>query len=178
MKLGVCLALVCSMTILYSCDKSNDDNVITNIENYGMIWQLPEYRIVGPSVLFPKTIEDKKVLNFQCIHTTYSLVGTGWQIELNIKYSNDEMILELDRLENITKNLSNLQEPDLFRLPVYVTVWNWNGCFEYAVVNESEQSIRYIYLQLIDKNDLKIDESCIPNNYDISMKTNSYSLYE
>ncbi len=165
--------------LLCSCSDVYDEIIITDINRYGEIWTLPERRASENSLLFPSEIDSNSVEMFRCNHTTYQYVGTGWQVEIVVKYTKDEFNKKREDIEKLTEKSVVVGNTPFFGFPVYATVWNWNGCFEYALVNETEHSIAYIYLQLIDKNDLVISNEYVPTGYEMSLDDGKvYSVYE
>lgn len=161
-----------------SCSNVYDETIISDIKLYDTIWTLPERRVSETSSLFPSIIEEETVINFRCKHTTYKWVGTGWQVELTVKYSDDLFYAEVKRLNELCCNSIICGESKYFDMPAYASVWNHISCFEYAVVNEDDKTIGYLYLQLIDKDDLEISSHYIPQPYEMDY-TNSqgYTIY-
>lgn len=164
---------------LFSCSDAYEETIISDIREYDDIWSLSERRADETSVLFPSSVNEEECIEFICRHTTYQLLGTGWQILLKIKYDDALFSSEMSRLNNLCKNSPICGYSEYFDNYAYATVWNWNSCFEYAVIDEKEKTVCYIYLQLIEKNDLFIEEGYIPEGYEMQL-TNSqrYSVYE
>ena len=179
MRKGLILIVVLSFIILLcSCSGIYEEKVINDPSKYQSIWTLPERRVDDEtSLLFPDSIEGKQVIDFYCKHTTYSLVGTGWQVELRIKYEDESFIKEVERLKNMCEVSVICGESDYFDAPAYASVWNWNDCFEYAVVNEEDKTVGYVYLQLINKDDLEIDSDLVPDKYDEISDSQIYTAY-
>ena len=180
MKKLISLALIVFVLCgaLCSCNDVQDEKIITDIKAYESIWDLSERRIGDYSDLFPKKVENKQVIKFNCIHSTYSFIGTGWQVELEIKYDDNSFSTEENRLKNVCKDSVICGNSNYFDCPNFASVWNWNSCYEYAVVNETDNTIGYIYLQLIDKEDLKISKKYVPNQYEMELQNSkSYTIY-
>ena len=173
------IVLIVSIALIFcSCDDVYDEIIITNVESYDSIWELPERRVVEKSVLFPESVDKQNLLNFKCKHTTYQWLGTGWQIELSLKYDENTFEVEKARLNSVCTDSVVCGNSEYFSLPTYATVWNWNCCFEYAVVNEVEQTIGYIYLQLINEDDLEISSLYKPSNYSMEIEgEQEFSVY-
>ena len=161
-----------------SCSNVYDETIISNIKLYDTIWTLPERRVSETSSLFPSIIEEETVINFRCKHTTYQLVGTGWQVELTVKYSDNSFYDEVKRLNELCYNSIICGESKYFDIPAYASVWNHICCFEYAVVNEEDKTIGYLYLQLINKDDLEISPLYIPKQYEMDYTDSlAYTIY-
>lgn len=164
---------------LSSCSNVYEETIISNIEEYDNIWTLPERRADEISVLFPNNVNEEQCVTFICKHTTYQLLGTGWQVLLEIKYDDSLYFSEIDRLNNLCTDSPICGYSEYYDNPAYATVWNWNGCFEYAVIDENKKTIYYIYLQLIEKKDLTIDQNYVPKGYEMQISNSEiYSVYE
>ena len=100
----VLLTIFIFIVLMCSCSNVYDETIISDIKLYDTIWTLPERRVSETSILFPSVIEDENVINFRCKHTTYQLVGTGWQVELTVKYSDDSFYDEVKRLNELCHN--------------------------------------------------------------------------
>ena len=177
-KKSFIIFLLITALLLCSCSDVYAETVITDIGEYDTIWSLPERRVSEGSLLFPESTDGLEIISFECRHTTYQLVGTGWQVELHVQLDGKSFGLEVERLKELCKNSEVFGENDYFTAPAYAAVWNFNGCYEYAVINEGDNSISYIYLQLTDKDDLTINESFIPEGYEMEQDGESFSVYE
>lgn len=163
---------------MYSCSDEYNETVISDIKLYDTIWTLSERRVSETSILFPSIVEEDEVVNFNCKHTTYQLVGTGWQVELTVKYSDDSFYDEVKRMSKLCENSIVCGESECFDDPAYASVWNYIGCFEYAVLNEKDKTIGYIYLQLINKDNLEISSCYIPHKYEPNFTdSQGYTVY-
>ena len=164
---------------LSSCSDVFEETIISDIEEYDRIWELPERRVSETSILFPDNVSKEQCLSFNCKHTTYQLLGTGWQVSLEIRYDDPQYFSEIERLNNLCINSPICGVSGYFNNSAYASVWNWNSCFEYAVVDEKEKTVCYIYLQLIEKDSLTIDNKYIPKGYEMQLSNSkSYSVYE
>lgn len=180
MKKTACLVISLFLILcLSSCNDVYEETLISDIREYNEIWTLPEHRVAETSLLFPNNVAENQCASFVGKHTTYHLLGTGWQISLEVIYDDTSFSEEIDRLNNLCANSAICGASQYFDNPAYATVWNWNSCFEYAVIDEKEKTICYIYLQLIQKNDLIIGENYIPKGYEMQLTDSySYSVYE
>ena len=172
--------VIISLIFIFSinlCSCADREIIITNIKEYGNIWSLSERRADEKNLLFPESVLENECEDFICKHTTYGLVGTGWQVFLKIKYDETVFSEEITRLKNLCEKSPVKGESDYFEKSAYASVFNSNGCYEYAVINEADKTICYIYLQLIDKKNLIIDEEYIPKGYELEMNSYSFSIY-
>lgn len=126
--------------------------------------------------MFPCSVEE--VVFFNCKHTTYHAVGTEWQVELTVKYSKESFYDEVKRLGELCHNSTVCGCHNILTRLLMHQYGNYIGCFEYAVANEEERTIGYIYLQLLNKDNLEISSCYIPHQYEMEMNdTPSYTLY-
>ncbi|MBE6767673.1 MAG: hypothetical protein E7549_02035 [Ruminococcaceae bacterium] len=175
--------LACTLSIILilqfsSCSDVYKEVVLTDVGEYTDMWSLPERMGNNPSVLFPSDVAEETCTFFFCKHSTYHLVGTGWQTVLTMQYDHISFLQEVERLQNLCKNSPLCGETKFFDVPSYASVWNWESCFEYAVINENTKTISYIYLQFIDKEDVVIDTCYVPKGYEEEMSdSQSYSVY-
>lgn len=178
-KYGLILLSFALILSISSCDNAYKETIISDIEEYDSIWALSERRVSETTVLFPENVTKEQCLTFDCRHITYQLLGTGWQISLKIRYGESQYFSEIDRLNNFCDNSPICGNSEYFDNDAYATVWNWNSCFEYAVVDEKEKTVCYIYLQLIEKDSLTVDNKYIPKGYEMQLNdSKSYSVYE
>ena len=172
--------IVLGLTVcMFSCSDKYDETIISDVKLYDTMWTLPERRVSETSSLFPAIIDEKEVVDYYCKHSTYQMVGTGWQVELTVKYSDELFSAELERLNDLCSNSVVCGESEYFDTLSYASVWNWNGCFEYAVADEKEKTIGFIYLQLISKDNLEISSRYIPNGYEMNFGNSQvYTIYQ
>ncbi len=171
--LVLCIVFVLCIT---SCSDAVETTLFTDTHNYTGIWKLPERRVSESSELFPKEIDNFDVSKFLCSHKTESLVGTQWQVELVVRYESNIFLNELERIQKLCEKSPVFGNSKYFNTDTYASVWGWNGCFEYAIVDSTEFSITYIYLQLVNK-EVIVDETHLPIDYSMEMNTMEFTVY-
>lgn len=176
----IILSLILVLT-LSSCSDVYSERILSDAEQYEDMWELSERRVYHNisqiSLLFPKSINEKQCIDFSCKHTTYQIVGTGWQVLLNLKYNDDEFANEVKRLSDLCADSPVCGLTEYFDLPAYASVWNWACCYEYAIVDKEEKTISYVYLQLINKDHLCLEDVYVPNGYDQQMEGSEFTVY-
>ena len=184
------IIIVLLFGLLVSCSTCSMGDLIqtTDISYYPEIWDLPErhsgfyvYELYGYNsvgLLFPETTDDKTVVHFIFRYLTLLPVGTEYQLELAISYSDTDFEEEVERLKKIGDKCPVIGDTDYFSLPVYATVWNYYGAFEYALVDSSINTIYYLTLQYASKKELVIEEQLIPKGYFGEIDSPEYSVYE
>lgn len=178
MKKITILLLAFLILCLCGCSDEYEKTVIDDVTEYETVRDLPEHRIAERSKLFPSNIADKKVNEFYCEHITALPVGTEWQMVLEIEYNAEEYNTELTRIQKLCENSPVCGKTDYFSNTAYATVWNWNGCYEYIVLDDANYTATYLYLQLKNKEDISIHKSLLPNDYDLEMGDVVFSIYD
>lgn len=150
----------------------------TDVEKYGK-WSEQDRQ--GKLSVFPDTVEKMQVEEYLYQFST-GLLDSNYQIFLKSKLSKAEYQKEVKRLENISDSLDGKTQKiyldnKSFCFPAYVTICNFNFTYEYALVDEENTTIYYVYLQFIDKEDIKFDKKLLPGNYLCEDKNKIFSIY-
>ena len=158
---------IAALLLLCSCSHIFSEKTVTDISEYGNVWETFSRSYGNSSELFPKTLENLDVQSFQNRLIQYQIVGDGWQVELKVKYDKAAFDAEVERISKLTEGSPVHGKSEYFSLPTYASVWNGESrcSFEYAVVREEENTISYIYLQQLYESDFSISSDCIPRNY-------------
>lgn len=186
--------IVCMSVCLVGC--TLERVVIKNPENYERIDSLSEIRDKEAYELFPNTIADKDV-EFFYFQWDLGIVGCATvEYQCSIKYSESYFEKEVDRIENyvavmeyydvgsnggrrIVKN-KLVYDEETFCLPAYVAVLGHNGTSAYVLLDEEKNTVHYIHLSVIYKNDMHINKEYLPKGYYScgDVHGQSYSVYE
>ncbi|HEY2420579.1 MAG TPA: hypothetical protein VGI04_04160 [Neobacillus sp.] len=172
----------CSLKELSSTDVSTD------VSQYGKSNYLD---IRSPLLVFPKTIpKNAKANGYYYSQTLLPFGGANYQIFLNITLPNDEYKSEVDRLSNIKKGtkvemydgkptLKDIKlDKSQFIYPAYVAMLGYDGTSEYALLNDKEHKIIYVFIQIVYKKDIKFDKKYIPRGYkSVGDCNESYNIY-
>ncbi len=175
MKKILSLILVLASVICF-CSCAKEETSITDISSYDTVWTLSDRKASSYSFLFPTSITANDVLLFSCEHKK-SFSGAEWQVVLELKYESDALELETDKIKSLCKGSAVFGESEFFSLPVYASVWNTNGCYEYAIFNSEQSTITYVYLQNKEKTDITLDSGAVPVEYALKMESASFSIY-
>lgn len=117
--------------------------------------------------IFPESIEELTDIEYK-YDCKKGLLDNSYMIYLKGRYSDkDAYEKEIMRLENISCSIetsektvvNKIQYSDtLFDYPSYVTVYNTNLSFEYALADEKNNSVIYIYLKQCEGADFLPEE--------------------
>ncbi len=165
LKITLYIVIVTVLLVFSGCKYI--EKTIDSAEEYSQIFNLSETGLEDSFSIFPESIDSLETVFFKCIHTTLLPLGTDIQIQLTIKYDKQNYDEEIQKLERKCKSSVVYGENAYFDKPAYAFAWNYQGCFEYAVVNPETREIEYIYLQFVDPEDLFISEDAIPHHYEI-----------
>lgn len=161
-----------------------EQKTVTDIAYYDEMWDNPEkHEDYNKSILFPKSVENLKVTDFLFVYNVHLFI-TEWQIELVVKYDEDYFENEVERIKSVCKGSPVYGETEYFDKPAYASMWDYDSCYEYAIVDEKNSEIVYIYFQYVyvDLYEFKIEEKYIPKGYrntsDTSEPNYIFSAYE
>ena len=153
------LVFLCSCSYLACKDYYEDP------DSYKEIWNLAGFRhgYDGISPFFPNTLENKEVEKFFCRYDQQLPVGEGVQVFLQIRYKDNEFRQEVERLAKISFRADEYFDESDFL--VYALRLGENCSSEYAIIDEQEGIIIYIFLYFIPKSQIEIEHSLIPDVY-------------
>ena len=168
-------------------------NVITGIEHYDKAYYLENYGgdLDSLMLIFPEQVDLAVEATFESKMDT-GLFDTSGYILLCAEYEKEQFEKEKARLseitctiyslgqeeESVTKNI--LYDENSYSLPAYVTCDGFRDMYEYALIDEENFSVTYVYLSYPEpatenayKNYLKCDLSL----YNITDSFNQFTIY-
>ena len=106
----------------------------------------------------------------------YYQYESGWdrpmsQIYLSCRLNENAYATEQERLSSLTytdctgEPRSVEYDTTSFGYPAYVTIAGYDFCYEYALLNEKEHTIVYIYAMNTVSDDLQFNDEFLPNYY-------------
>ena len=166
-KSMIALTLFVGILFLFSgCFYIADKDYYTDASDYLNIWQLSGFRHGddGSPPLFPKSIDELNIKSFYCRYDQQLPLGEGFQIFLNIQYDDKNLFdSELERIVSLSFDCSEYFEQSAFS--AYATCLGKNFSFIYALADSEQQTIYYIYLQNLPKNEIEFSHQFLPNGY-------------
>lgn len=161
---------ICVLFILFfflnCCSCSVSTRYFYDIDDYDEIWELSGYGVKedGALPIFPSTIKNLNVIDFFCRYDELIPLGEEIQIYLQIKYENyNEFKVEKERIESIAFVCTDRFDNSKF-IPYCVKMGN-DYTLEYALVNENESEIYYIYINNLSRNEIEFDSKFLPLDY-------------
>ena len=167
--------------------------VISGIENYDKNYYIENYGgdLDSTMLIFPDNVESATEVIFES-ELTMGLLDTDGYIILYAEYEKELFKKEKERLsdikctiqpyeedvESVTKNI--LYDENSYNLPAYVTSDGYSHVYEYALVDDANCSVTYVYLgypetaeDVVYNQYLKSDLSL----YNIDDALNQFTIY-
>lgn len=127
--------------------------------------------------IFPKSINnhnDEDKYYYYCDNKGF--LDNKYQMYLEKVYLPHEFELEKERLSKIEVEVNNksnniqYNEKD-FNLPAYVAIYNDDCSYEYALVDENNKKIIYVYTRFMYDKDIEFDKKYLPLNFNEEMES-------
>ena len=121
--------------------------------------------------VFPeKLLKSTQNIDFYYNDDSSPIFDDSCQVYLKCSYNKSDYQNEIQRLNSIKEQYQEMEQKiwvdnENFKFPAVVAIYNNNHCYEYALLNENEFSIIYVFLQFIYEEDVVFDNDFLPNNY-------------
>lgn len=152
-----------------------DVEVKKDVKEYG---DFSEFLGYSNLMIFPEVISGEVQEAEYYYYNRDAFMDPVCQVYLKCKYDEKHFTNERNRLAEIKceyngRKNSVKYDKESFSYPVFVTINNWNSCNEYAVLDESENTIIYVFSQGIPSYRMKV-----PQKYRYSdRKTDNYGSF-
>lgn len=158
------LAVSLLSTVLFtSCSSLTTE--YTDIRDNETVWNMTgpwlqaHHYYEGVSPLFPQTLDGLNVSDFHGYYRERLPVGEAIQIYVAVSYDTQaDFETELARIEMVAP----IEDTERFAYPAAVTALGWQNCMEYALVDKENLTVRYIYLEFCNLDEIVIPADCIP----------------
>ncbi len=161
MILAAGLLLVCLSGCAYSAAKT----YFRDAADYEKIWELTgfEHGYAAQSPLFPARISDLNVDEFYCRYDEQLPLGEGVQVFLRVLYAKEDFAAERERIsECAALDTAHFAEKGLAAYPLQL---GDAGRWEYALVDDGEKAVTYVFLYNLPRKEIEMDEGLLPLNY-------------
>ena len=110
--------------------------------------------IHGDLQLFPDSLESCDPVKFN-VHLLTDLFDTDGHVILVCRYDEAQFRAEIERLSSAQSTLDYkgevltrkvIYDEEMYRLPAFIAIDGYDSEYEYALINESEREIVYVYL--------------------------------
>lgn|GEM_PF-6301628 len=113
-------------------------------------------------LLFPDQLDAEKVNYYH--YKREALFDTFYQINLEQSFTEKELTEEIERLNSLNENYKSVMIRHEEELTFYQFLTNKKHVYHYAVLDQKNSSVHYIYLQYMSDKDIKFEEKyLIPN---------------
>ncbi|WP_160685680.1 zf-HC2 domain-containing protein [Clostridium sp. C2-6-12] len=156
----------------------------SNIKDYG---SFKDFKGYSNLYIFPKEIpKSAKVDSYYYYHRD-TLFDPTCQIYLEYSLSKTDFDAEVLRLSKICESYENQNYKDKvnnivydtknFMYPAYVTIFNRNHCYEYALLDNEEHKIIYVFTQFIELKNVNFDKKYLPVDFGKEKSSKGYNMY-
>ncbi len=163
-RMMLCLTMITMLVGLCAC--SGDVRNVTDISQYV---DKAEFKGYSGLALFPDSV-DESVVDQYFYDFQDTMFDPTVQIYLKCTYTQEAFDAECQRMagesitsDGVTHTVQYNQEDYL--LPAYEAIHGSNFCYEYALVDEDNCSIQYLFLQFVTKEDMVFDTKLLPDDY-------------
>ncbi|HCW52892.1 MAG TPA: hypothetical protein DG753_03945 [Clostridium sp.] len=177
------IAILLSFIIfVWLCITGGFPTKTSNINDYG---KFKDFKGYSNLYIFPKEIPDSAHIDSYYYYYRDTMFDPTCQIYLEYSLSKEDFDAEVSRLSNISQTFKNehfknaentiVYDTTNFNYPAYVTIFNDNYCYEYALIDEENSKIICVFTQFILKpEDIKFDKKYLPIDFN---NGKSFSMY-
>ena len=165
-KFVICMSVL-GLLMLAGCGSYK--KYYTDAQDYTDIWYLLrfdygyEYGSIPP--IFPQSIDQLTVERFFCRMDEFLPLGEGFQILLEVSYPDEtDFSQETDRISSTGFSCDQFF-PEL-DYKAYAVLLGENGCSAYALIDQEQRVVYYIYLQKLSPKEIELDSKFIPAGYE------------
>ena len=128
-------------------------------------------------LIFPNSINNLNILDFKYFERD-GLFDGSYFFYLEVEYK-DDFNTELERIKNLKVEYSDkvkypIYEKYAFSNPVYITIFDGIDTYEYALINEEEKKITYIFNQIFSYYELGLNGELDPYSYVVPIDKRDY----
>ena len=150
-----------------------DKNETTNISDYREFDTIHNEEQCMWSFLyvFPEKINNPdKVKSYYYYCDNKGLFDNDYQMYLESEFSEDEFKEEVKRLSEIKVKYegdenSIVYNNNDFKYPAYVAIKDKDCTYEYALVDDENNRVMYVYTRFMYESDIKFDKEYLPKNF-------------
>ncbi|KUO76404.1 MAG: hypothetical protein APF77_06815 [Clostridia bacterium BRH_c25] len=156
----------------------------SDVKDYGVFEDFKGYSNL---YIFPKKIPDSERIDSYYYYQRDTLFDPTCQIYLEYSLSKADFEAEVSRLSKISEKFELEQYKDIvnkivydtehFMYPAYVTIFNNNNCYEYALINNEENKIICVYTQFIKPHKVIFDKKYLPIEFGEDTSSGGYNIY-
>lgn len=159
------MPLLGCIVLFSSCKYSAITKYYNDPQQYVDVWELSGVRDSQEekNTIFPKNLNDLNTVTFFCRYDQQYPLGEGVQILLEIKYFSDELFQK--EFDKLSQQCFCVEDYFIDADKVFAVRFGEDDAIEYAMINEAEQLIAYVYIQSLPKDQIELDSKFIPTGY-------------
>jgi len=156
----------------------------SNIKDYGVFKNFKGYSNL---YIFPTQMPKSARIDSYYYYQMDTFLDPTCQIYLEYSLSKADFDEEVLRLSKISERYENEQFKDIrnsivydtknFMYPAYVTIFNNNHCYEYALLNKEENKIICVFTQFIGIDNVKFDKKYLPMDFGNEKSSSGFNIY-
>ena len=136
-------------------------------------------------LIFPEQVDEEQISEYYYFYLE-GLFDADVQVYLQCVYSPEEYAQECERLAAVHMTYENERHGSRYNttdymLPAYETIQSVNHTYEYALLDEQNCTIDYIFLQFIPREKLEFAEEKLPYGYErdrqVDQSLTQYNMY-
>jgi len=167
MVIRLTIFVICISVLFSGCSYVAYKDYYSNIDSYEKIWKLSglSQKYKESIKLFPEDIDTLNVVDYYCRYDQQLPLGEAFQIFLKVNYDEKNLFnTEIDRITSLSFRCNEYFEVN--DLSAYATLMEKDSYFEYVLVDEEQQTIYYIYLQNLPKEQIEFEYTFLPIQYE------------
>ena len=156
----------------------------SNIKDYGVFKNFKGYSNL---YIFPTQMPESSHIDSYYYYQMDTFLDPTCQIYLEYSLSKEDFNAEALRLSKISERYQNENYKDRvnnivydtknFMYPAYVTIFNNNHCYEYALLNEEENKIICVFTQFIGIDNVRFDKKYLPIDFGSKKSSGGFNIY-
>lgn len=164
----VCVLFIFFLTYITHTTENQNLKFTTNISDYGNFYGFKGFSNLD---VFPtKILNSAKNIEFYYKDDSSPVFDDSCQVYLKCTYHKNDYQNEILRLTSIIEQYQGEKQKTWlnntnYNYPAVVAIDNNNHCYEYALLDEDNFSIIYVFLQFIYKKDVIFASNYLPHNF-------------
>ena len=179
------IAFLLSVIIfMWVCVTGGFPTKTSDIKDYGTFKDFKGYSNL---YIFPTQMPESARIDSYYYYYRDTIFDPTCQIYLEYSLSKADFDAEVLRLSKISERYENenykgiensiVYDTKNFMYPAYVTIFNNNNCYEYALLNKEECKIICVFTQFIAYNDVKFDKKYLQMDFKNKKSSRSFNIY-
>ena len=170
---GMILAVISILLVVFATNRYFSPKIIRDTKTY--VSNKENFEGKSGLLIFPDQVRENETEEY-CYWCKRNFFFSDIQVYLRCKYSKERFLEEIDRLSEISltytwksgeRQTHTLHyNIDDYILPAYEAISGYGHSYEYALIDEKNSSISYIFLQYVDKEDVIFNKQMLPQTYE------------